>query len=62
MADEAGLAGHLETTVTAEGLRVMLHDTEGEGMFARGSAVLNKRFSACCARWVRSSRASATSC
>lgn len=45
MADEAGLAGHLETTVTAEGLRVMLHDTEGEGMFARGSAVLNKRFS-----------------
>lgn len=45
MAEEAGLAGHLETTVTAEGLRVMLHDTDGEGMFARGSAVLNKRFS-----------------
>ncbi|MCA6217218.1 OmpA family protein [Ideonella sp. B7] len=45
MAEDAGLAGHLETTVTAEGLRVMLHDTDGEGMFARGSAVLNKRFS-----------------
>ena len=44
MSEDAGLAGNLQAVVTPYGLRVMLHDTEGQGMFARGSAMLNDRF------------------
>lgn len=34
---EAGLAANVQTVVTPQGLRVMLHDTERQGMFMRGS-------------------------
>ena len=44
MSADAGLAGNMQAVVTPHGLRVMLHDTAGEGMFARGSAMLNERF------------------
>lgn len=44
MSEDAGLAGNMQTVVTPYGLRVMLHDTDGQGMFARGSAMLNDRF------------------
>ncbi|GAA0758931.1 OmpA family protein [Ideonella azotifigens] len=44
LAEDAGLESHLKTEVTPQGLRVLLHDTDGEGMFARGSAVPNTRF------------------
>jgi len=44
MSEEAGLASNLETTVTPFGLRVMLHDTDQQGMFMRGSALPTGRF------------------
>lgn len=44
LSEDAGLAGNLQTVVTPYGLRVMLHDTDKEGMFARGSAIPNERF------------------
>lgn len=44
MSEEAGLASNLETTVTPFGLRVMLHDTDKQGMFMRGSALPTGRF------------------
>ncbi len=39
LAAEEGLEGHLRTAVTAQGLRLQLHDTESSGMFERGSAL-----------------------
>lgn len=42
----AGLQDNLESVITPFGLRVMLHDTEREGMFKRGSAIPNERFRA----------------
>jgi chemotaxis protein MotB len=42
---EAGLASNLATVVTPYGLRVMLHDTDKQGMFMRGSALPTGRFS-----------------
>jgi len=44
MSEEAGLANNMQAVVTPYGLRVMLHDTEGQGMFSRGSAMLSERF------------------
>ncbi|MFT3857261.1 MAG: flagellar motor protein MotB [Aquabacterium sp.] len=44
MSAEAGLGANLRSVVTPYGLRVMLHDTDKEGMFQRGSAVPNERF------------------
>ncbi|MGE5492282.1 MAG: flagellar motor protein MotB [Actinomycetota bacterium] len=44
MSREAGLAGNLQTMVTPYGLRIMLHDTDRQGMFDRGSAIVNERF------------------
>lgn len=44
MSEEAGLASNLEATVTPFGLRVMLHDTDKQGMFMRGSALPTGRF------------------
>jgi chemotaxis protein MotB len=44
LAEEAGLAGNLHTVVTPQGLRVMLHDTDRQGMFERGSAAPGERF------------------
>jgi chemotaxis protein MotB len=41
---EAGLAQNLQTIVTPSGLRVLLHDTDRQGMFERGSAVPDERF------------------
>ncbi|HEY4066963.1 MAG TPA: flagellar motor protein MotB [Burkholderiaceae bacterium] len=41
---DAGLSSNLQTVITAYGLRVMLHDTDKQGMFERGSAAPNERF------------------
>ncbi|AKU24636.1 OmpA family protein [Massilia sp. MB5] len=46
MSEEAGLASNLESVVTPYGLRVMLHDTDEQGMFVRGSAVPTGKFQA----------------
>lgn len=43
MSKEAGLGKNLEAVVTPAGLRVMLHDTENEGMFMRGSPLPTPR-------------------
>lgn len=43
---EEGLSGNLQTAVTPQGLRLMLHDTDARGMFERGSAVPSTRFRA----------------
>ncbi|TCP15611.1 chemotaxis protein MotB [Crenobacter luteus] len=43
---EAGLTRNIRTVVTPDGLRVMLHDTDKQGMFERGSAILDARFAA----------------
>lgn len=44
LARQAGLGNNLLTDVTPQGLRVMLHDTDQQGMFARGSARLAEPF------------------
>ncbi|HJV05939.1 MAG TPA: flagellar motor protein MotB [Chromobacteriaceae bacterium] len=44
LSDESGLAGNLQTIITPYGLRVMLHDTDKQGMFQRGSAVPSDPF------------------
>lgn len=41
-----GLTSNLESIVTPYGLRVMLHDTDHQGMFVRGSAVPTDKFQA----------------
>ncbi len=41
---EAGLESNVQTVVTPQGLRVMLHDTDKQGMFQLGSAVPSERF------------------
>jgi chemotaxis protein MotB len=44
LGEQAGLAGNVRTIVTPQGLRVMLHDTDRQGMFERGSAAPSERF------------------
>lgn len=44
LSHDAGLASNVQTVVTPYGLRVMLHDTEKQGMFERGSAFPTERF------------------
>jgi len=44
MSAEAGLSSNLEAVITPYGLRVMLHDTDHQGMFVRGSATPTDRF------------------
>ncbi|WJF90784.1 flagellar motor protein MotB [Paraburkholderia bonniea] len=44
IASDADLQNNLRTVVTPYGLRVMLHDTEREGIFERGSTTPSKRF------------------
>ena len=44
MSADAGLASNLATVVTPDGLRVMLHDTDRQGMFVRGSFVPTGKF------------------
>lgn len=41
---DAGLSSNLQTIITPYGLRVMLHDTDRQGMFVRGGAVPTDRF------------------
>ena len=45
MSEDAGLAANLESIITPYGLRVMLHDTDSQGMFVRGSALPTDKFS-----------------
>ena len=44
MSADAGLASNLATVVTPDGLRVMLHDTDRQGMFVRGSPLPTAKF------------------
>lgn len=44
MSAEAGLTSNLQALVTPYGLRVMLHDTDREGMFLRGSSAPSQKF------------------
>lgn len=44
LGEEAGLEDNLGLTITDQGLRVMLHDTDRRGVFRLGSAVPNERF------------------
>jgi chemotaxis protein MotB len=41
---DQGLSSNLQTVITAYGLRVMVHDTDKQGMFERGSSVPTERF------------------
>ncbi|MFL6675094.1 MAG: flagellar motor protein MotB [Massilia sp.] len=45
MSADAGLSSNLAAVVTPFGLRVMLHDTDKQGMFVRGSPLPTPRFS-----------------
>ena len=45
MSVDAGLSSNLATVVTPNGLRVMLHDTDRQGMFERGSPLPTTKFS-----------------
>lgn len=44
MSAEFGLSSNLESVITPYGLRVMMHDTDHQGMFVRGSAVPTDKF------------------
>lgn len=44
MSADAGLEGNLQSVITPYGLRVMLHDTDQQGMFDRGSSFATERF------------------
>lgn len=44
MSEKAGLSSNLQTVITPYGLRVTLHDTDNQGMFERGSAIVDPRF------------------
>lgn len=46
MSADAGLSSNLQSVITPYGLRVMLHDTDRQGMFVRGSAIPTDRFKA----------------
>jgi chemotaxis protein MotB len=44
MSADAGLSSNLATVITPNGLRVMLHDTDRQGMFVRGSPLPTDKF------------------
>ncbi|WP_434634451.1 flagellar motor protein MotB [Chromobacterium sp. CV08] len=44
MSKQAGLSSNLQTVITPYGLRITLHDTDQQGMFERGSAIVETRF------------------
>ncbi|WP_338763720.1 flagellar motor protein MotB [Massilia sp. METH4] len=44
MSQDAGLKSNLQSVITPYGLRVMLHDTDKQGMFVRGSAIPTGKF------------------
>nr|WP_298725890.1 OmpA family protein [uncultured Steroidobacter sp.] len=41
---EVGLSSNVRTIITPYGLRVLMHDTDKQGMFQRGSSAPNERF------------------
>lgn len=41
---EVGLSSNIRTIITPYGLRVLMHDTDKQGMFQRGSSAPNERF------------------
>jgi chemotaxis protein MotB len=41
---EVGLSSNVRTIITPYGLRVLMHDTDKQGMFERGSSSPNERF------------------
>lgn len=45
LSEKVGLAANLQTIITPYGLRVMVHDTDGQGMFERGNAKPSGHFS-----------------
>jgi chemotaxis protein MotB len=42
--EKVGLSSNIRTIITPYGLRVLMHDTEKQGMFQRGSSSPNERF------------------
>jgi chemotaxis protein MotB len=44
LAADVGLAKNIRTIITPTGLRVLMHDTDKQGMFQRGSSAPNERF------------------
>jgi chemotaxis protein MotB len=44
LGEQVGLGANVHSTITPQGLRVMLHDTDKLGMFERGSAMPSERF------------------
>lgn len=44
LSEDAGLGSNLQSVITPHGLRVMVHDTDKQGMFVRGSATPSERF------------------
>lgn len=44
LSEDAGLGSNLQSVITPYGLRVMVHDTDKQGMFLRGSAAPSERF------------------
>lgn len=44
MSADAGLSSNLAAVITPDGLRVMLHDTDHQGMFVRGSPLPTDKF------------------
>lgn len=46
LTEDSGFGDNLRTEITLQGLRVVLHDTDRQGMFARGSAMPSERFRA----------------
>ena len=42
--EKVGLSKNIRTIITPYGLRVLMHDTDKQGMFQRGSSVPNERF------------------
>ncbi|TFW29693.1 flagellar motor protein MotB [Massilia horti] len=44
MSADQGLAANLDAVITPSGLRVMMHDTDKQGMFLRGSPLPTPRF------------------
>jgi chemotaxis protein MotB len=44
LGEQTGLTGNVQSMITPYGLRVLLHDTDRQGMFKRGSAMPSERF------------------
>lgn len=44
LGEQSGLGSNVQSLITPYGLRVLLHDTDKEGMFRRGSSIPSERF------------------